>query len=113
MYAPLKTDQNVDQFLNTTLFRTNDLDFAEKRIHRLEDEVRDQIVRDDEDGNALNQLKREKREMDHQLEELREELDEALSELERAEQERDRLRVSIHFLSFKCYPQITGKLPIS
>ena len=83
------------------MFRTNDLDFAEKRIHRLEDEVRDQIVRDDEDGNALNQLKREKREMDHQLEELREELDEALSELERAEQERDRLRVSTHFSSFK------------
>ena len=55
--------------------------------------MRDQIVRDDEDGNALNQLKREKREMDHQLEELREELDEALSELERTEQERDRLRV--------------------
>ena len=78
-------------------FRTNDLDFAEKRIARLEDEVRDQIVRDDEDGNALNQLKREKREMDHQVEELREELDEALSELERAEQERDRLRVSLIF----------------
>ena len=34
--------------------------------------------------------------MDHQLEELREELDEALSELERAEQERDRLRVSFN-----------------
>ena len=77
------------------LYRTNDLDFAEKRIARLEDDVRDQIVRDDEDGNALNQLKREKREMDHQVEELREELDEALSELERAEQERDRLRVSL------------------
>ena len=81
--------------------RTNDLDFAEKRIARLEDEVRDQIVRDDEDGNALNQLKREKREMDHQVEELREELDEALSELERAEQERDRLRVSFIIRNLK------------
>ena len=56
------------------------------------------------DGNALNQLKRNKRELEQQLEELREELEESLSELDRAEQARDRLQVQnerdrIHFKS--------------
>ena len=46
-----------------------------------------------EDGNALNQLKRNKRELEQQLEELREELEETTSDLERAEQARDRLQV--------------------
>merc|ERR1711962_1926608 len=73
--------------------KTEDLDFANNRIQRLEEDVKDQIVRDDEDGNALNQLKRNKRELEQQLEELREELEETTSDLERAEQARDRLQV--------------------
>ena len=41
----------------------------------------------------MNQLKRNKRELEQQLEELREELEETTSDLERAEQARDRLQV--------------------